>query len=77
DLRYTVLDAGPLSLYAMAHWRSGAIWERPDDRVRRSDFENTVALTFAADTFLGPLHTTLARLAGRRTAFFFSFGFDF
>ncbi|NOX37806.1 MAG: BamA/TamA family outer membrane protein [Calditrichaeota bacterium] len=55
----------------------GGSWERPDDRIRRSDFLHSISSTLAVNTLLGPIQFTVSRLVNHRTMVYFTIGFDF
>ena len=77
DLRYSFNPGSPLEAFALVHYAVGATWERPDDRVQRSDFDHSIGATLALDSILGPIRLTYAYLLERRSRVHFSFGFDF
>ncbi len=55
----------------------GGAWERPDDRIRRTDFLHSLSTTLAVNTLLGPVQFTIARLINHRTMIYLTVGFDF
>ena len=77
DLRYRLGWRLPIEAFLIANYSSGAAWERPDDRIARDDFLQSVSASVAINSLLGPIVLTYARLLNHRSLLQFTLGFDF
>jgi len=77
DLRYTPELSLPFEPFFIAKYEVGAAWRRPDDRILRSDFLQSISGSLVINSILGPLELTYSRLIGERNQLYFSLGFDF
>lgn len=77
ELRYQINWDLPIEAYVSSSYSIGGVWERPDEEIDASDFFNSLSLSFALNSIVGPIQMTYSRLIDERSLFYLSFGFEF
>lgn len=77
ELRYQINWDLPIEAYILSRYTTGAVWERPDEKIEGSDFLHSISASFAINSFIGPIQATYGYLLHERSMFYLSLGFDF
>ena len=77
DLRYRVNWKYPIEAYLIGSYNFAAIWERPDEPLSSGTAVNSIALSAAINSLIGPIRLTYSRIFERDNILQFTLGFDF